>query len=335
MKKSDRKLTGRSVRLGVFFLLTTTLFIGATLWSSTKVEANHPVLVEGNCDSPAPGTVLIPQAGGPGSPPTSPSTSGGICGDFDGDGRIGTAEDTDGADRIFGTINAALGPGTGAAAGTGANFNGTITIIASGRFAETLYIGENFTGPGGPGVANPGNVILQAAPGVEAQIDAVLQGDPAGGNTTRQGASGITISYLTNAADRVVILRNLTIRNFETGVRIENGSRVTVDNCRIENNAEHGLRASSNTRVAIINSQFTANGFRVGGPAPTGGNGIFIEGNARARITDTIASNNRAYGILNLTGTAANVVIYQVSTYFNNIADTFNVTIAPNPNAAQ
>ena len=34
------------------------------------------------------------------------------CGDFDGDGRIGTAEDTDGGDRIFGTINAALGPFT-------------------------------------------------------------------------------------------------------------------------------------------------------------------------------------------------------------------------------
>src|SRR5436305_14614155 len=97
--------------------------VGLVLFTGGRVSANHPVLVEGNCDSPVPGTTLV---------------SPGTCGDFDGDGRIGTAEDTDGADRIFGTLNAALGPGTGAAAGTGANLNGRILIVASGRFAEQL-----------------------------------------------------------------------------------------------------------------------------------------------------------------------------------------------------
>src|SRR5688572_19028551 len=123
---------------------------GVTLLSGERASANHPVLVEGNCDSPVPGTTIVAQ---------------GTCGDFDGDGRIGSAEDTDGADRIFGTINAALGPGSGAAAGTGANQNGQITIVTSGRFAEKLII----TGA---------NVGLQGAPGVSASIDAVLQGDP-------------------------------------------------------------------------------------------------------------------------------------------------------------
>src|SRR5687768_6335528 len=140
-------LTLSILTVGTVFSLS---FIG-----SNPVSANHPVLVEGNCDSPVPGTTIVDL---------------GNCGDFDGDGRIGTAEDTDGADRIFGTLRAALGPGTGAAAGTGANNNGTITIVTSGRFAETLFIGQQgfFPGKGNP---NPANVIIQGAPGVSAEID--------------------------------------------------------------------------------------------------------------------------------------------------------------------
>src|SRR6185503_15329024 len=99
------------------FVAAIAVFGAALLVGSKNASANHPVLVEGNCDSPVPGTTLV---------------APGTCGDFDGDGRIGTAEDTDGADRIFGTLNAALGPGTGAAAGTGANYNGTVLIVASG-----------------------------------------------------------------------------------------------------------------------------------------------------------------------------------------------------------
>ncbi|HJU53033.1 MAG TPA: hypothetical protein VJ715_00615, partial [Pyrinomonadaceae bacterium] len=77
-------------RMLCFLLLLGALLLNGTVsWEGTKVEANHPVLVEGNCDSPVPGTTLV---------------APGTCGDFDGDGRIGTAEDTDGADRIFGTL---------------------------------------------------------------------------------------------------------------------------------------------------------------------------------------------------------------------------------------
>src|SRR5687768_12969205 len=128
-----RKKSATSGRILVFCLTAAALLGGMAYVSSVNVAANHPVFVEGNCDSPVPGTTLV---------------APGTCGDFDGDGRIGTAEDTDGADRIFGTIFAAIGPGTGAAAGTGANHNGLVLIVRSGRFAEPIYIGVTQLGPG-------------------------------------------------------------------------------------------------------------------------------------------------------------------------------------------
>ena len=73
----------------------------------------------------------------------------GTCGDFDCDGRIDVAEDTDNAtDRIFGTINAAL-----AGANGGANQNGRVTIVTSGRFPEVVNI-----------TAANGNVTLEGRP---------------------------------------------------------------------------------------------------------------------------------------------------------------------------
>ena len=70
-------------------------YISTALLSAPTLLAGHSVLVEGNSDSPIPSTTPV---------------ENGTSGDYDGDGRVGTAEDTDGADRIFGTINAALGP---------------------------------------------------------------------------------------------------------------------------------------------------------------------------------------------------------------------------------
>jgi hypothetical protein len=319
MNKSHRTQAGRFVRLGAFLLLAATLFVGTSLLSSTKVEANHPVLVEGNCDSPVPGTTLV---------------DAGTCGDFDGDTRIGTAEDTDGADRIFGTINAAIGPGTGAAAGTGANHNGLVLIVKSGRFAEQIYIGQNVGGPGQPGVANPGNVTLEAAPGVSADIDAVLQGDPAGGNTARQSGTGISIVYPT--ADRVVTLRNLTIRNFTVGLQATQNSRVNIDNCRFENNQNYGINLSDSARAAITRTHVTATGYRipVTGPANPG-TGIIVNQSSQARIMDSVVSYSNSVGIINLTGNAANVVLYKVGTFFNGADTAGPITIAPNPNFAQ
>ncbi len=141
--------------------------------------ANHPVLVEGNCN--------VPPAG------SSSVITPGTCGDYDGDGKIGTAEDFDG-DQVFGTINAANSL-------TVVNNNGTITIVTSGTFPEQIIL--------------TGNVTLQAAPGVTANIDAVLQGDP--GSTARQGQSGILVNA---RANRYVVIRNITIRNWATGIQV-------------------------------------------------------------------------------------------------------------------
>jgi parallel beta-helix repeat protein len=243
--------------------------------------ANHPVLLEGNSDSPVPGTTLV---------------SAGTSGDFDGDGRIGTAEDTDGADRIFGTLSAALGPGTGAAAGTGANMNGTITIVSSGRFAQSLIIDPTAV-PSGIG----GDVTIEAAPGVSAQIDAVLQGDPGGGNTLRQGAVGITINM---PATRVVTLRNLVIRNFARGIVVQGASRVNIENCVIEHNRDHGIQVADLARVNIVNTRVIGTGFRLGSvgdtattDAPTPGIGIEFARGTKGLISRTSVTQSFAAGL--------------------------------------
>lgn len=252
--------------------------------------ANHPVLVEGNCDSPTPGT-------------TSGVTPG-TCGDYDGDGRIGTAEDTDGADRIFGTINGALGPGTGAAAGTGANFNGKLIIVTSGRFAETIAITPAST------TGTLGNVTIEAAPGVTADIDAVLQGDPAGGNTIRQGLVGITVDSPSSVK---VILRNLTVRNFLEGLRAMNDSRVVVENCIFESNRDFGLRAMNNSSLHVTGSSIQATGFRipVSGPS-TPGNGIQFEGTTKGAVLKTSIMGSFGVGLSNVRTDARPVIYYEL-----------------------
>ena len=257
--------------------------IGSSAW------ANHPVLVEGNCDSPVPGTTIVDK---------------GFCGDFDGDGRIGTAEDTDGADRIFGTINAALGPGTGAAAGTGANQNGTIIIVTSGRFAERVEI-----------TARNGHVILKAAPGVEATIDAVLQGDPAGGNTTRQNSGGIVIS--TDGA-RTVQLQNLTVRNYTVGILVGGPSQVAIINCRIENNLNYGILVLQNAEVRIDQSFVISTGYRVGAGVTTSANpgvGISFQDNSRGAVFRTLVSNTLGAGLVDQ---STGSVISEDNYFFNN-----------------
>ena len=312
---------GRSARLSMFSILAALLLAGAALWGGTSVEANHPVLVEGNCDSPIPGTTILNNAG--------------TCGDFDGDGRIGTAEDTDGADRIFGTLAAALGPGTGAAAGTGANHNGKIIIVASGRFAETLVVGNPLVS-GGPGSANPGNVTIEAAPGVEANIDAVLDGDTAAAataNKNRQAKVGITINYTPSFPSRVVTLRNLVIRNFVIGVDVVGISRVNIDNCRFENNTRTNLRLRNTSQTVVTNSQIQSAGFRIGSVSSAGepGDGIQVLKGSKLRVADTTIAHNRGAGINNA-GLAPDVVLFKVGTYYNNPNFVGPITIAPDPN---
>ncbi len=308
------------VRRSIHFATFLALLVCAFHASAPSVAAqSHTVLVEGNCDSPVPGTTLV---------------APGACGDFDGDGRIGSAEDTDGADRIFGTINAALGTGTGAAAGTGINHNGRVVIVTSGRFYEPIYIGQNLCGPGCPGAASPGNVTLEASPGVDAVIDAVFQGDPAGGNATRLALTGITVAYIPNTTagvGRLVILRNLTVRNFAKGAEVSHNARVVIDNCRFENNLNHGILLNFGALAVIKDTKVLGSGFRTTGAAAANpGNGITLE-NAQARIVDSEVTHSAGAGVAN-SGIAASLVFYRVGLYFNGVATlgAFTATMEPN-----
>lgn len=253
----------------LFKAVTATAFLfGFMMVSTSTVLANHPVFVEGNCNVPPAGTSTIPGA------------VGAACGDYDGDGRIGIDEDNDG-DRVFGTIS-------GANSAAGVNNNGTITIVTSGTFAEQVIL--------------TGNVTLQAAPGVDANIDAVLQGDP--GSGARQGQPGIIVNA---PANRYVIIRNITSRNWTSGIQVNGVSRVAIESCILEHNINYGIEVTGSARVKIDQSQVIATGFRLNpgtGDFPSAANrpnpGIGIEFgfSARGAVFRTEVSGSFGAGIL-------------------------------------
>ena len=270
--------------------------LAISLFPAIAYAAAHPVLVEGNCDSPVPGTTIV---------------SAGTCGDYDGDGRIGTAEDTDGSDRIFGTINAALGAGAGSAAGTGTNQNGVITIVTSGRFAEQITI--------------TGNVTLEAAPGVVANLDAVLQGDPAGGNNTRQAGIGIVVN---GPATGRVILRNIVVRNFAEGIRATTNTRLTLIDVRLENNLNYAVRMMDDARLMASGVEVLATGYRIGTtgtcpsatctPAP--GHGIVFEGSSSGAVAEATLTGSYGSGLVNASSRGTAAVRYDQVFYGHNEA---------------
>ena len=281
MNKFYEKLRNRMINPVVLaFCVAAILTFG-----TTNILANHPVFVEGNClgDGTAARTLVPP----------------GTCGDYDGDGRIGTAEDTDAPfDRVFGTINAALGT-------VGINQNGTITIVASGIFPEVINI--------------TGNVTLQGAPGVEADIDAVLQGEPGSGG--RQNAPGIVVNSTSNNA---VVLRNLTSKNWTSGIRVMGNSRVSIDNCRLENNVNYGIEILDNARVTISKTKVRATGFRisaVGGfpfnNAPNPGIGIEFDDASSGSIFQTSVSSSFSTGIADVS--SGSVCAFLVNVFDNNL----------------
>jgi parallel beta-helix repeat protein len=264
-----RPIRGKiTVRLAAHAFVALALF-SASLWSAADVSANHPVFVEGNCLIPPPNNtnVLAP----------------GTCGDYDGDGLIGVAEDNDG-DRVFGTLNAALTTN----AATGANQNGRVVIVTSGVFAEQVVI-----------TAANGNVTLEAAPGVEANVDAVLQGDPNPGG--RQGIEGIIVDA---PKDRFVTIRNIVSRNWTEGIQVKGDSSVLIDNCRIENNTNFGIRIKDNAKVKINNTTVAATGFRVSGAGdfprlnrPNPGNGIDFGGASSGLVCQSCVTGSFGEGI--------------------------------------
>ncbi|HEY6400197.1 MAG TPA: right-handed parallel beta-helix repeat-containing protein [Blastocatellia bacterium] len=278
-----------SARLAANALVVLALF-SASLWGASGVSANHPVLVEGNCLNPPAGNPTVPVAG--------------TCGDYDGDGRIGTAEDMDG-DRVFGTITVALNN-----AATGANQNGSVLIVTSGVFAEVVNI-----------TAANGNVTLAAAPGVDADIDAVLQGDP--GSAGRQNAPGIVVNA---PIDRFVTIRNITSRNWTEGIRVTGDSSVLIDNCRIENNINFGIRVQDNARVEINNTTVAATGYRVSAAGdfprtatPNPGNGIDFGSSSSGLVSQSLVTGCFGDGISGKSKrNSSNVDLKDVNLFNNN-----------------
>lgn len=269
-------------------LMTPLFLIAFVILGTTSVFANHPVFVEGNCNNPP--------AGNP-----APVTAGN-CGDYDGDGRIGTAEDTDG-DRVFGTINAANGA-------AGINNNGTITIVTSGTFPETVMI--------------TGNVTLQAAPGVDANLDAVLQGDP--GTTARQSQPGIIVDSPFN---RYVVIRNILSKNWTSGIQINGNSRVAIESCRFENNINYGIEVTDSAKVTIAKSEVHATGFRLNpvtgdfpfNISPNPGKGIEFDDNSSGTVFFTTVSGSFDAGISNQTGNGRGRGNNNVCAYLVNVFD--------------
>lgn len=254
------KSAGRTRRLAALAVA------GCALAIVPSAFANHPVLVEGNCNNAA-------------DPMFSPVPAPGTCGDYDGDGRIGAAEDGDG-DRVFGTITAANGT-------AGVANNGTITIVSSGLFAETVTI--------------TGNVTLEAAAGVEANVDAVRQGDARSG--ARQGQPGIIINA---PANRHVTVRNIQSRNWTSGFQILGVSRVALEGVRAEHNVNYGIEIDEAAYVSISNSEVYSTGRRVNpmtGDFPSAANqpapgaGIEFDGRSIGTVVSTRVAGSTGKGI--------------------------------------
>lgn len=228
--------------------------------------ANHGVQVEGNCQN-AP------------DDPAFTAVGDLACGDYDGDGLIGTAEDNDN-DRVFGTLNGAISTGNAA---TRLNNNGSAIVVTSGVFAETVDI--------------TGNVTLEAAPGVDANIDAFVQGDDAASNNARQAQPGIVV----NAPDnRAVVIRNIRSTNWTSGIQIQGDSSVTVEDVEVDHNINYGIEVLDNALVNIANSEVSATGFRLNPVtgdfpavnAPDPGRGIEFDGASDGAVFNTTVTGS-------------------------------------------
>ena len=116
------------------------------------------------------------------------------------------------------------------------------------------------------------------------------------------GAPGIIVNA---AANTRVTLRNLVSRNWTNGIDVRNASRVTIEDCRVENNLNYGIQVTGQAKVKVDKCSVTANGFRNDGPAgaadgPANANpgaGINFEANARGAVFRTNVSGNLASGI--------------------------------------
>ncbi|MBA2302622.1 MAG: right-handed parallel beta-helix repeat-containing protein [Acidobacteria bacterium] len=59
-------------------------------------------------------------------------------------------------------------------------------------------------------------------------------------------------------------MRNLVSRNRTVGILVMGSSRVTIDNCRLENNVNYGIQVQGSGRVAVTNTHVNGTGYRIG-----------------------------------------------------------------------
>lgn len=267
-------------------LITTavTSFLGVT-----AATAQTSVMVEGNCNNPQ-----------------ATSTLPGTCGDYDGDGRLGRAEDSDG-DQVFGTLNPAIWAVVGQS-------GGTVTVVTSGVFYANISINSPLA---------RGTIVLQAAPGVDASLE--LPTFPPEIITTE----GILIHSTVN---RSVVLRNLTIRNCTPGIGILGNARVTIDNCRLDGNYDRSILVNDEARVTITETKILAS--NTGDPdfitSELVGAGIEFNDNSSGSIFLTTISGTRGFGVANRTNNRSAVCAYLVNV-FDNTRNYLNVTPSSEP----
>src|SRR5690606_25072293 len=127
---------------------------------------------------------------------------------------------------------------------------------------------------------------------------------------------------------------NITVKNFRTGILIQ-GAFVTLENVKVENNVDYGIRVQSISTVSIVNSSITSTGYRqssigdfpsINAPAP--GYGLSFEDSSSGNIVSSIVSNNFARGISN-SGTGS-VCVSQSSLLRNGVNTSGTVTFSSN-----
>lgn len=203
-----------------------------------------------------------------GNPPENSSALVEGSGDFDGDGRFGADEDSDG-DDVFHTIAAIPGfkvdEGTGGSIAPALRYN-AITIVSSGVFREFLR------------PARFGSTTIEAAPGVRAIFDA--QGTDADASIRRLNPCLIVHGPIT--------LRNLTFRHWEAGIEVAADGTLVLENCQFEDIQGAGVRVLAGGRVVIRECTFTRCGSR---PDGTGAALLFAAGAEGIVKNCTIADN--------------------------------------------
>ncbi len=122
--------------------------------------------------------------------------------------------------------------------------------------------------------------------------------------------------------NRYVVIRNISVRNWRTGIHIDGASRVLIDDCRLEHNVNYGIEVNEAARVVVTNSAVTGTGFRLNPAtgdfpttsAPNPGHGISFEDTSSGIVSFTTISGSFGAGI-NKTSTG------MVQTFSNTIFD--------------